>query len=373
VFAKAREKARQTQCLNNQKQIATAVLMYAQDHDELCPSPATVWGDLGLDKGVLQCPTLGNKIPNGYLYSIDVAGKALGELPRNPDTMLMSIDGLTYKMALLQDNATAPQANVAYYAKQFDARHLGKVIAAFADGHVEITDANSVPFDSFFSLPMEIPAQIKSINVPWGASSLIADLFTASSGTGVTQIRYRNSQDGALGYYKGANRVTTHPSWVSTITEVQATSTAGAPGNSALRETANGYYAFGALYYNDNNGANPYNGTNWTCTITAASSVKPEGEMKLFGISMAGCAYFSGYTNTPGTMNIGVTVNGITCPVISTGTPIKFSFNRGGAPYQYMNIYKIPVKPGATIVITLNGITGHTLGGNWSFTAYELF
>jgi len=29
VFSKAREKARQTQCINNQKQIATAVLMYA--------------------------------------------------------------------------------------------------------------------------------------------------------------------------------------------------------------------------------------------------------------------------------------------------------------------------------------------------------
>ncbi len=34
VFAQAREKARQTQCLSNCKQIANAVLMYAQDYDE---------------------------------------------------------------------------------------------------------------------------------------------------------------------------------------------------------------------------------------------------------------------------------------------------------------------------------------------------
>jgi len=34
VFARAREKARQTSCLNNAKQMATAVQMYVQDYDE---------------------------------------------------------------------------------------------------------------------------------------------------------------------------------------------------------------------------------------------------------------------------------------------------------------------------------------------------
>ena len=34
VFAQAREKARQTQCLSNAKQIGTGILMYAQDYDE---------------------------------------------------------------------------------------------------------------------------------------------------------------------------------------------------------------------------------------------------------------------------------------------------------------------------------------------------
>jgi prepilin-type N-terminal cleavage/methylation domain-containing protein/prepilin-type processing-associated H-X9-DG protein len=35
VFSQAREKARQTMCLSNQKQIATGIIMYAQDYDEL--------------------------------------------------------------------------------------------------------------------------------------------------------------------------------------------------------------------------------------------------------------------------------------------------------------------------------------------------
>jgi len=37
VFARAREKARQTSCLSNLKQIGTATLMYAQDYDETMP------------------------------------------------------------------------------------------------------------------------------------------------------------------------------------------------------------------------------------------------------------------------------------------------------------------------------------------------
>jgi prepilin-type N-terminal cleavage/methylation domain-containing protein/prepilin-type processing-associated H-X9-DG protein len=37
VFAQAREKARQTSCLSNVKQMASALMMYVQDHDEIYP------------------------------------------------------------------------------------------------------------------------------------------------------------------------------------------------------------------------------------------------------------------------------------------------------------------------------------------------
>ena len=38
VFAQAREKARQTQCLSNERQMALALVQYAQDYDEIYPS-----------------------------------------------------------------------------------------------------------------------------------------------------------------------------------------------------------------------------------------------------------------------------------------------------------------------------------------------
>ena len=37
VFARAREKARQTNCLSNERQIGLGIQMYAQDYDELLP------------------------------------------------------------------------------------------------------------------------------------------------------------------------------------------------------------------------------------------------------------------------------------------------------------------------------------------------
>jgi prepilin-type N-terminal cleavage/methylation domain-containing protein/prepilin-type processing-associated H-X9-DG protein len=46
VFAQAREKARQTQCLSNVKQLGTALIMYVQDYDETLPQHA---GDVGGD------------------------------------------------------------------------------------------------------------------------------------------------------------------------------------------------------------------------------------------------------------------------------------------------------------------------------------
>lgn len=74
VFAQARAKARQTSCLNNEKQIALAVMQYVQDYDETLPIveayPSTgqiSWTDLVTpytsqkltlkgDTGLFRCP-----------------------------------------------------------------------------------------------------------------------------------------------------------------------------------------------------------------------------------------------------------------------------------------------------------------------------
>jgi prepilin-type N-terminal cleavage/methylation domain-containing protein/prepilin-type processing-associated H-X9-DG protein len=70
VFARAREKARQSACLSNIKQIAMAGLMYAQDFDETftpseqhCDPPNYAWSQLIepylKNEQILICPSFG--------------------------------------------------------------------------------------------------------------------------------------------------------------------------------------------------------------------------------------------------------------------------------------------------------------------------
>jgi prepilin-type N-terminal cleavage/methylation domain-containing protein len=92
VFAKAREKARQTSCISNLKQIGLAVMQYIQDYDERYPTVRT-WVN-GVNKGyewrmsiqpyiknvqVLSCPS-GNR--SDQFYWGDCIGQ--GDSMENP-------------------------------------------------------------------------------------------------------------------------------------------------------------------------------------------------------------------------------------------------------------------------------------------------
>ncbi len=76
VFAKAREKARQTSCLSNVKQLSTAMMMYAQDYDERLPyqyfeDNRAIWCTLVpyvKNWGVFTCPS-GTSAPKVWVYT----------------------------------------------------------------------------------------------------------------------------------------------------------------------------------------------------------------------------------------------------------------------------------------------------------------
>ncbi|OPZ83672.1 MAG: putative major pilin subunit [bacterium ADurb.Bin429] len=136
VFAKAREKANQTNCLNSQRQIAVAIMMYVQDNDEtFMPEPASgAWSALLRDynePSLYDCPSQtgkGNNNAPEYGYNSKLYARALGDI-ENPSVTLLTMD--------LKSSKTPGS----YALKYFDdtevaVRHNNGVVLSCLDGHV---------------------------------------------------------------------------------------------------------------------------------------------------------------------------------------------------------------------------------------------
>jgi len=127
VLKQAKEKAEQTTCLSNMKQLCLAALMYAQDQGQL---PAEGWPDAleayTKNRQIYVCPAAPDK-PIGYALNEKVAG-VKADAVRNPaDTVLFfeSDEGGEIPFG-------GPDALVA------KARHLGGVVLGFVDGHAKV-------------------------------------------------------------------------------------------------------------------------------------------------------------------------------------------------------------------------------------------
>jgi prepilin-type N-terminal cleavage/methylation domain-containing protein/prepilin-type processing-associated H-X9-DG protein len=186
VFAKAREKARQTSCLSNLKQIATAVIMYAQDYDETFPlayyedwlhywdctlDPVT-WTESGpglLDpytkNGQLRaCPSFkitgGDRKYTGYAYNADFLGSnpvdawgpmrgpaALGAVEDPVGTAMVCDSAIysTFSSSVIGNNLLKAPGQVDYYGPNVAFRHNGVANVAYADGHAKAATTKANP------------------------------------------------------------------------------------------------------------------------------------------------------------------------------------------------------------------------------------
>jgi prepilin-type N-terminal cleavage/methylation domain-containing protein len=93
VFAQAREKARQSSCLSNMKQLGTGLMMYVQDYDEMIPADTR----MPVPAGALPAPpataiTWGLATIQPYLKSVAI-------LKCPSDTPRLRSDGLTGALA----------------------------------------------------------------------------------------------------------------------------------------------------------------------------------------------------------------------------------------------------------------------------------
>ena len=133
VFAQAREKARQTQCMSNLKQQSLAVLMYAQDNNDIAP-PKSRWMDCltlytkaGNGK-IYHCPSVRSQGADayGYAYNSNVADKPMSKIADQRAKMLI------YDSSTLTRNASDAGTSLPE-----NGRHSKGNNIAFADGHVK--------------------------------------------------------------------------------------------------------------------------------------------------------------------------------------------------------------------------------------------
>ncbi len=213
VFARAREKARQTTCTSNQRQLAAAMQMYAQDHEETLPGSATVWGDIDVDPAVLVCPTKGKSTPNGYDYNINNSGVAIGTL-EDPSAEFLTCDGT---------QNTTWKANLACVGDDIDMRHSGQAVFSYADGHVASVKSLPFPFikNMLIWLKADAGVTLSGTNVTgWQDQTgnnynFIAPLaanqpkYVASAVNGLPGILFNGATDGATNSYLVCGRVVT--------------------------------------------------------------------------------------------------------------------------------------------------------------------
>jgi len=162
VFARAREKARQTSCTSNLKQLALAMLMYAQDYDERfagecscgCPhTDYTCWRDRMYpyvkNLQVFQCPSHNADPGNnpgqiGGNYGIacySVSQRSLGEVSRPSEVYMLLDDNGPQHVKRFNVNGAPPCGNGGCCGGDFrnniPDRHNEGLNVAFADGHVK--------------------------------------------------------------------------------------------------------------------------------------------------------------------------------------------------------------------------------------------
>lgn len=159
VFAKAREKARQSSCLSNFKQTALAIMSYAQDYDEGLPRQyfdaagpePWEWCNKGQytnyqdyitpyvkNTQIFKCPSSQLAAEQATAWNSYLNGKSLGSL-QSPSTMVMTLDSVQEWL----DAGCLKEGN------RVDSRHNDGFNANFLDGHAKWFKRSQMTLDMY--------------------------------------------------------------------------------------------------------------------------------------------------------------------------------------------------------------------------------
>ena len=174
VFARAREKARQTSCLSNTKQMGLSLMMYAQDYDDTLPGasvqgpagtmprPVTgapdrlygssLWPDVlypyHMNEQIFQCPSKQAWLPYGWNIRIGYAIGFPGRTgPIYEGVLLADIKYPAQTVAIADSDWTGPTdygwsnsymlTETPHVSRFIPARHNGGANLVLLDGHAK--------------------------------------------------------------------------------------------------------------------------------------------------------------------------------------------------------------------------------------------
>lgn len=168
VFSRAREKARQSTCTSNLKQLMAGLLMYLQDYDGSYPMSAfpTAAGVATLNSQLIpyvkndqlgQCPSEPRAMDQAAMFA-GWGGLAPGTPPFTSYASNGAVFANGYMIAMVggstvnETQVPRPAETILEYdgnvtntrVQPVQARHNGHFVAGFADGHVKAISASEI-------------------------------------------------------------------------------------------------------------------------------------------------------------------------------------------------------------------------------------
>jgi len=127
VFARARDKARQTTCLSNSKQIALGVLMYCDDYDEILPAAGCAMDlDLGVAAADVDWTDYGTGYDGNWGWAHNVA---VGNLCQKVNYQLLILPYIKTSKIFHCPNDPNGKDSSSYYAAAESGWYSGAVTA----------------------------------------------------------------------------------------------------------------------------------------------------------------------------------------------------------------------------------------------------
>ena len=156
MFAKAREKARQSSCLSNVKQLMLGVMQYAQDYDETLPSCWTYrtsyyehpWWFEKIEPylkntQIITCPSAKANYPGYGMNYIHFgpqasAGVSLGQIQRPSENLFLADSNGSYECIYASEPPpAAPTSHYGHTYGECGCRHNDGANLGFCDGHAK--------------------------------------------------------------------------------------------------------------------------------------------------------------------------------------------------------------------------------------------